>query len=65
MRLDVQTHAQPDCNSNFIPVRPRPGVALQETPVLPAKAVTLKRERSGDGHRPKRSNSLLSGLNPK
>jgi len=37
----------------------QPGVALQETPVFAAKAVMLKRERSGDG-RPKRSSSLLS-----
>ena len=44
LRLDVQTHAQPDRNSNLIPVRAQPGVALQDTLVLPAKAVMLRRE---------------------
>ena len=41
------------------PAPAQPGPALQETPVFAAKAVMLKRERSGDG-RPKRSSSLLS-----
>ena len=38
----------------------QPGPALQETPVFAAKAVMIKRERSGEGLPVKRSNSLLS-----
>ena len=38
----------------------QPGPALQETPVFAAKAVMIKRERSGEGQLLKRSNSLLS-----
>lgn len=42
------------------PAPAQPGPALQETPVFAAKAVMIKRERSGKGFPPKRSNSLLS-----
>lgn len=44
--------------SSFAPAQPGP--ALQETPVFAAKAVMIKRERSGKGFPLKRSNSLLS-----
>ena len=42
------------------PAPAQPGPALQETPVFAAKAVMIKRERSGEGLPVKRSNSLLS-----
>ena len=42
------------------PAPAQPGPALQETPVFAAKAVMIKRERSGEGLLLKRSNSLLS-----
>ena len=42
------------------PAPAQPGPALQETPVYAAKAVMIKRERSGKGFPLKRSNSLLS-----
>ena len=38
----------------------QPGVAFQETPVFAAQAVLIKRERSGEASRVKRTNSMLS-----
>jgi len=38
----------------------QPGVALQETPVFAAQAVVIKRARSGEASRIKRTNSMLS-----
>ena len=42
------------------PLPAQPGVALQETPVFAAQAVLIKRERSGEASRIKRTNSMLS-----